>query len=188
MTTSKATRTDAGKYKLILKNPSGTCEANVTVTVLSPPTSPQGPLEATEVGPNAITVAWKPPKDNGGSKIEKYVLEKKPKGAKRWTKVPGMIRPNETEATARNLEKGEEYDFRVVAVNENGESEPLETSESIKAKHPFDPPGKPGAPECESTTPDSITLKWDKPRKDGGKPIKGYVVEKREKGSKRWTK
>ena len=51
-----------------------------------------------------------------------------------------------------------------------------------------DRPGKPGEPECEGTTEDSITLTWEPPLKDGGKPIKGYVVEKREKGSKRWTK
>ena len=51
-----------------------------------------------------------------------------------------------------------------------------------------DPPGKPGEPECEGTTEDSITLTWEPPMKDGGKPIKGYIVEKREKGSKRWTK
>ena len=51
-----------------------------------------------------------------------------------------------------------------------------------------DKPGKPGEPECEGTTEDSITLTWEPPLKDGGKPIKGYVVEKREKGSKRWTK
>ena len=51
-----------------------------------------------------------------------------------------------------------------------------------------DPPGTPGTPECTGTTEDSITLSWDPPTKDGGKPIKGYVLEKREKGSKKWTK
>jgi hypothetical protein len=94
-------------------------------------------LEATEVGPNAITVAWKPPKDDGGAKIEKYVLEKRPKGSQRWQKVPGMITPRDTEATARNLDQGQEYEFRVMAVNEHGESDPLVTEQAIKAKHPF---------------------------------------------------
>ena len=51
-----------------------------------------------------------------------------------------------------------------------------------------DKPGKPGEPEAEGTTEDSITLTWEPPLKDGGKPIKGYVVRKHEKGSKRWTK
>ena len=47
----------------------------------------------------------------------------------------GIIK--DTEATAKNLDEGEEYEFRVIAVNEHGESEPLVTTEAIKAKHPF---------------------------------------------------
>ena len=58
----------------------------------------------------------------------------------------------------------------------------------MKLPHCSDPPGKPGVPECLSTTEDSITLQWEPPLKDGGKPIKGYILEKREVGSKRWTK
>ena len=49
-----------------------------------------GPLEAIDTKPTAITLAWKPPPDDGGNKIQKYVLEKKPKGG-RWQKVPGEI-------------------------------------------------------------------------------------------------
>ena len=56
-------------------------------------------------------------------------------GSERWQKVPGLIK--DCEATARNLDEGTEYDFRVMAVNEHGESKPLVTSEAIKAKHPF---------------------------------------------------
>ncbi|KAK2158172.1 hypothetical protein LSH36_175g03003 [Paralvinella palmiformis] len=184
----KAARDDTGKYTIKLKNDSGMAETDIRVIVLDKPSSPEGPLEAIEVGPNAITMAWKPPKDDGGAKLEKYVLEKRPKGSQRWQKVPGMISPRDTEATVRNLDQGQDYEFRVMAVNEHGESEPLVTDQAITAKHPFDPPGKPGVPECDGTTEDSITLKWDRPLKDGGKPIKGYLVEKREKGAKRWTK
>ena len=52
----------------------------------------------------------------------------------------------------------------------------------------LDPPGKPGVPECTGTTEDSIALSWDPPTKDGGKPIKGYILEKRDKGGKKWIK
>ncbi len=54
------------------------------------PSAPGGPLEATDIKATEITLAWKPPPDDGGAKIEKYILEKKPKGSNRWQKVPGM--------------------------------------------------------------------------------------------------
>ena len=59
--------------------------------LLAPPAAPMGPLEAIDTKPTAITVAWKPPPDDGGNKIQKYVLEKKPKGG-RWSKVPGGLK------------------------------------------------------------------------------------------------
>jgi hypothetical protein len=62
------------------------------------------------------------------------------------------------------------------------------TTEPVKAKHPFDPPGEPGEPKCVTTSEDSITLGWTPPRKDGGAPIKGYIIEKKEKGDDKWTK
>ena len=179
------------------------------INLSAPPAPPEGPLEPVKTTPEEITVEWRPPKDDGGGKIKKYVLEKRKKGAKSWSKCPGTIGPDETQATATNLEPGEEYEFRVKAVNEFGESEPLVTTEPIIAKYPFglsthiyflsnglgihlffstDKPGKPGAPEGIATTEDSITLQWEPPFKDGGKPIRGYILEKREVGSKRWTR
>jgi len=35
------------------------------------------------------------------------------------------------------LDEGEEYEFRVSAVNDQGQSEPLLTTRPIVAKHPF---------------------------------------------------
>ena len=43
-------------------------------------------------------------------------------------------------------------------------------------------PDAPSAPEITDTTPRSIGLKWQKPKSDGGSPIQGYIVERREPG------
>ena len=51
-----------------------------------------------------------------------------------------------------------------------------------------DKPGAPGTPKCTGTTEESISLAWTPPKKDGGNPIKGYVVEKKEAGDLKWTK
>ena len=42
--------------------------------------------------------------------------------------------------------------------------------------------GPPGAPEPVHTADDSITLEWTRPLYDGGAPITGYVLDKREAG------
>ena len=51
-----------------------------------------------------------------------------------------------------------------------------------------DKPDAPGVPECKATTEDTVTLTWEPPLHDGGRPVTGYVVEKKMKGDRRWTK
>ncbi|KAH3877136.1 hypothetical protein DPMN_000993, partial [Dreissena polymorpha] len=186
LTTSKAERSDTGRYKLELKNPSGTGVGSLNVTVLDKPGKPEGPLEATDIRGESLTLSWKPPKDDGGERVSRYIVEKKKKGDPKWSKVGGFVSTPITEV--RNLEPGEEYEFRVMAENSNGVSEPLVTDTPIFAKLPYDKPGAPGTPKCKTTTEDSITLQWTPPKKDGGNPVTGYVLEKKEKGDNKWSK
>ncbi len=44
---------------------------------------------------------------------------------------------NGTSVTIPKLKDGHEYDFRVIAENQNGQSEPLETDAATTAKNPF---------------------------------------------------
>jgi len=54
----------------------------------------------------------------------------------RWVPA-GIVDPDKTEHTVTGLEPGHKYEFRVKAVNEEGESEPLQTDVGIVAKNPY---------------------------------------------------
>ncbi|KAA3682313.1 uncharacterized protein DEA37_0008978 [Paragonimus westermani] len=183
LTIPKARRADAGEYKLTLMNDQGQTTTSCKVDVIDTPGSPAGPLEATDVKANEITLRWKAPEDDGGEPVTNYILEKKPKNSTIWEKVSGFLQA--PTATVRNLEEGTEYEFRVMAENAMGISEPLTTEHAIKAKHPFDPPSGMSKPTVEDTSDDSVSLTWEQPRKG---PVTGYIVEKRAKGEKSWSK
>lgn len=51
-----------------------------------------------------------------------------------------------------------------------------------------DEPDAPGTPEVADWDKDRVDLRWTPPLNDGGSPITGYIIEKREKGSPKWTK
>lgn len=51
---------------------------------------------------------------------------------------------------------------------------------------PFDAPDSPGLPEVTEVGGDFVSLKWDKPKSDGGGRIKSYWVDKREHGTENW--
>lgn len=62
--------------------------------------------------------------------------------------------------------------------------------ESLRDFEPvvLDTPGAPGQPEALETSEEAIVLQWTRPLSDGGAPIQGYVIEKREVGAKEWSK
>lgn len=57
----KAERGDSGIYKLVLKNSEGASQVQFRVNVLSPPSKPEGPLEAVNVTAEGCTLNWKAP-------------------------------------------------------------------------------------------------------------------------------
>ncbi|XP_013785867.1 twitchin-like, partial [Limulus polyphemus] len=185
LTISNAQRKDSGCYSLKAENSSGKDEATAEVTVIDKPSTPEGPLEISDVHAEGCKLKWKPPKDDGGEPLDHYVVEKMDTESGRWLPVGRTSKP---EMEVSNLTPGQEYKFRVRAVNPEGESEPLMAAKSIIAKDPYDPPGQPGTPEVKDWDKDHVDLKWTPPVKDGGAPIKGYVIERKEKFDTRWIK
>lgn len=171
-----AKRSDSGEYLLVAKNVNGTDSATVTVLVLDVPGPPEGPLRPEEVTRNNCTLRWRQPRDDGGSEITHYVVEKMDAEAMRWVTVGECAG---TSIRAEGLIEGHDYNFRVRAVNKQGESLPLNTTQAVTAKDPYGPPGQPDKPEVTDWDKDHVDLKWAAPKKDGGAPISAYVIEKR---------
>ncbi|CAN8010310.1 unnamed protein product, partial [Ixodes pacificus] len=86
------------------------------------PAAPDTP-RVDKVTKNSVTLSWNKPTSDGGSKVKGYIVQKKPKDAKDWTPVNILPHPDTT-FTVPGLDEGQEYEFRVVAVNDVGESPP----------------------------------------------------------------
>ena len=134
VTIANIKRIHSGQYVIKAQNESGSDEASVDVLVLDKPDMPEGPLRITDVHKEGCTLKWKAPQDDGGVPIDFYLVEKQDKETGRW--VPAG-RTKDIFMDVNNLTPGQEYTFRVTAINEEGESEPLEAKTYIVAKNPF---------------------------------------------------
>lgn len=186
ITIKKSVRKDTGKYKLVLTNSSGTIESEAQVIVLDRPLPPGGPFEPDEVRAHHIKMKWKRPEDDGGCEITGYALERMDEETGRWIPA-GEVGPEETSFDFKGLTPNKKYKFRVKAINKEGESEPLETSDTILAKNPYDPPSPPSQPVIDDYDNKSVMLKWKRPPSDGGRPITHYIVEVKDKFSPTWN-
>lgn len=119
-------------------------------------------MNVSDVTKETCVVSWKPPLDNGGCPIERYVIEKQDVGRGGWMPA-GEVNGDHTSLRLTKLTPGKEYLFRVRAVNKEGESDPLETSGATLAKNPYDEPSAPGKPEVSDWNQDHVDLEWKKP-------------------------
>lgn len=102
------------------------------------PDAPKGPLEVTDITATSAKVKWEKPEDDGGVPIKEYEIERLDTKTGKWVrvgKVPGTAPLTEFEVTGLN--PGSEYKFRVTAVNDEGDSEPLESERGIIARNPY---------------------------------------------------
>jgi len=86
------------------------------------PGKPTGPILFSELSGDACTLHWSPPKDDGGSPVSNYVIERKPAKGGDWERVGA---PAGLSFRCRGLNHGERYDFRVRAENEYGVGEKI---------------------------------------------------------------
>ena len=184
-----AERKQSGMYKIHAVNEHGEDEDEVEFTVLAPPGPPRGlPSTAmvSDVHKEGCKLTWKEPLDDGGTPIIGYIIEKMDIEDGVWK--PAGKSDGPLECNIGNLKTGQRLKFRVKALNEEGESEPLDgPADAILIKDPFDPPGPPGLPEITDWTENSVKLKWAPPLRENGAPVTSYTIEFREAGETDWT-
>jgi hypothetical protein len=101
---------------------------------ISVPAGPPGQPVVEGVTPHSVSLSWSKPTDTGNGKIQGYIVEVKPKGGD-WTEA--TTEPvRDTQFTVPHLKEGEEYQFRVKAVNEAGPGEPSSATGPVIAEKP----------------------------------------------------
>ena len=149
----------------------------LTVRAITTPKAPQN--LNTILGDGTITLKWNAPEFDGGDPITHYIIYKDGK------LVTELVGDDDDEAVAKkiyttsftftDLTIGEEYSFKVAAVNSAGDG--------IESEEVTDTPAtRPGAPtdlqvECGEEGK-SVKLEWIAPEDNGGSDIIGYNVYK----------
>lgn len=72
----RSKRPQSGKYTIVAKNQVGEDRADVDITVLGKPSTPNGPLKVSDVTKHGCKLKWEKPDDDGGAPLDYYQIEK----------------------------------------------------------------------------------------------------------------
>ena len=94
-----------------------------------------GTPEAVDWDKDHVDLEWTAPKRDSGAPITSYVIEKRSKFGiwEKAVEIPG----SQTKGTVPGLKEGEEYEFRVIAVNKAGNGDPSDPSATVIARPRF---------------------------------------------------
>lgn len=118
-------KSDAGTYTATVTNDAGSDSASVDVMCVDRPGPPQAPLDQSDVTEKSVTLSWRPPASDGGSRIYTYIIEKRTDLDFKWKKVTSQDIKDLT-FKVTGLKENKKYQFRVSAENKYGRSETLE--------------------------------------------------------------
>ena len=139
----------------------------------------------TDVSNDSLTLNWEQPSDDGGCGLNGYIVEAMEVQVTGWKVLSSTV--SRCHYRVDKLNPGSEYMFKVRAENKVGTSDAIH-SETIVAKYQFVPPEQPRDIKVVRITRSSCLLAWDTPANDGGSPVKGYNLERKEVNSLLWYK
>jgi len=96
---------------------------------------PPRDLHVTGTVDNSVSLSWSAPRDDGGSEVTQYVVEKREALRMSWQPA-ATVNARTTSATITGLDQGVMYVFRVSAVNSVGTGPPEELSRAVAAQTP----------------------------------------------------
>ena len=94
------------------------------------PSAPLG-LEISNVTKNSADLAWKSPVNDGGTPLTGYAIEYRLASRTFWTKA-NIVDANTLSYTITKLTEDAEYYFRIFAINAEGYSKALESTDVTK--------------------------------------------------------
>lgn len=98
---------------------------------------PQGPIRVIRVTRNMLAIHWTPSLDNGGSPIERYIIEKREADRSHWMQA-GSCAPDVSAYCVTDLAENTMYYFRILAENAYGRSDPLEFEKPVIPKRIYE--------------------------------------------------
>ena len=84
---------------------------------------------------DSVKLSWKPSENDGGLPIKNYAIEYRDARRTGWVRA-GIVPADMSTFTCGNLNEGNDYHFRVYAVNDEGEGDALETTQATKVERP----------------------------------------------------
>ncbi|KAF6733011.1 Titin, partial [Oryzias melastigma] len=176
-------RPDKGIYTLHLENDVTTVSGEIEVNVIAAPSAPKD-FKVLEVTRQHVHLSWEAPEHDGGSPLTGYQVEKRDVSRKTWVKVITGIQ--DLEYTVTDVVEGKEYLFRVTACNKCGPGEPAYIDEPVNVSSPATVSDPPENLKWRDKSASGIFLTWEPPKYDGGSSIRGYNVERCQRGTDKW--
>lgn len=102
------------------------------LSFIEPPSPPGKPqlLSTSDATPDVVLLKWDIPRTNGGAPTLGYFIEHRRTGSPNWIRATTNVVP-QPELSLSGLEPGWRYQFRIIAANIVGPSEPSEVSDTL---------------------------------------------------------
>merc|ERR1712096_60715 len=139
------------------------------------PGKPAAPVVGA-VTSDTCVVTWNKPTEPDVP-ITSYILEKKDIHGTRWTHAADVDADLDCRHRFTKLREGSQLEFRVIAKNVAGTSEPSQSTGPVTIEQQSYEPSEPQDLKLLETTESSATMSFHPPMMDGGKKITKYVIE-----------